>query len=154
LKKRPLKPPRCVGCKTPVAAHHRAKRCWPCEVKRRRNPRNNANWRHGHASGGKLSGLYVSWYALKTRMFNPNWHGHQHYDGKGLECDPMWLTFEGFAADMKPTWFPKAHLHRRNSSYGYFKDNCVWMERGEHQRLHQRQQKELRSGQTSTALRV
>lgn len=89
--------------------------------------------RHGKSH---KPGIYFTWKALRTRINYKDYHGFDYYGDKGILFDPRWQVFENFQADMEEWWYPKAVLHRIDSNQGYYKDNCVWMERGAHASLH------------------
>ena len=83
---------------------------------------------HGHASGGKLSPTYTTWWNMVNRC-NPatkNPDNLKYYVGKGIKVYEPWLKFENFLADMgeRPTGFT---IDRIDSSKGYEPANCRWV---------------------------
>ncbi|MBV8357599.1 MAG: hypothetical protein JO189_06630 [Deltaproteobacteria bacterium] len=62
-----------------------------------------------------------------------NWH---RYGGQGIGYDPRWEDYRQFMADMAYSYFPHAELHRKDGNGNYDRDNCVWLSKSEHRRLH------------------
>ena len=71
--------------------------------------------------------IYRIWESIKQRCSNPAVKSFRWCGGRGIGFDPAWQHFEGFLRDMGPTYFPHAHLHRRDHDKDYDKDNCVWV---------------------------
>ncbi len=71
--------------------------------------------------------IYRIWESMKQRCSNPAVKSFRWCGGRGIGFDPAWQHFEGFLRDMGPTYFPYAHLHRRDHDKDYYKDNCVWV---------------------------
>ena len=71
--------------------------------------------------------VYRVWESIKQRCSNPAVKAFRWCGARGIGFDPAWQQFEGFLRDMGPTYFPHAHLHRRDHDKGYDKDNCVWV---------------------------
>jgi hypothetical protein len=71
--------------------------------------------------------VYRVWESIKQRCSNPAVKGFRWCGARGIGFDSAWQHFEGFLRDMGPTYFPHAHLHRRDRDKNYDKDNCVWV---------------------------
>lgn len=82
------------------------------------------------------SPTYRSWQSMLGRCRNPRATGYKNYGGRGIGLDdPRWCEYPPFRADMgeRP---PGCQLHRKDNDKGYSKENCVWLSRSEHARLH------------------
>lgn len=83
------------------------------------------NTRHGRWH----SRAYKTYYAMRNRCLNPNFHAYARYGGRGIRICQRWLdSFEAFYADMGDPP-PGCTLERRNNDEGYSPDNCVWADR-------------------------
>lgn len=74
----------------------------------------------------------------RCRYLNPNRKAYKNYILRGIGVDdPNWFSYQKFFDEMgeKP---PGHELHRIDNDKGYSKDNCVWLPRSEHRRLHAR----------------
>src|SRR5262249_45453901 len=49
------------------------------------------SYRHGGATGGKLSSLYICWRSIKQRCFDPNHIAFKNYGGRGITMYPKWI---------------------------------------------------------------
>ena len=63
---------------------------------------------------------------MVQRCTNKNGQHWDHYGGRGISLDPMWLSFENFFSDMGVC---KAgySLERIDVNGNYQKDNCKWI---------------------------
>lgn len=68
---------------------------------------------------------YSSWQNMKSRCLNPKVHNYSNYGGRGITICNSWLNFDTFYKDMgdKPKGFS---LDRKDSTKGYYKENCRW----------------------------
>lgn len=82
------------------------------------------------------TGAYVSWYAMKQRVTNPNNKWYSLYGGRGVKIYAPWLVFVNFHADMgdRPEGLT---LERIDPNGDYDPSNCKWATWSE-QRLNQR----------------
>jgi len=79
----------------------------------------------GVRHGMRFTREYSIWCNMKTRCNNPNFKDAKYYSEKGITYDTRWEKFEAFYEDLGPC--PKDHtLDRRDSSLGYYKENCRW----------------------------
>lgn len=70
---------------------------------------------------------YVVWNNIKSRVLNKHHPRYVRYKEKGITICEKWLNFEGFLEDMgkKPS---ENHIFSRlDSSKGYYKNNCNWI---------------------------
>ena len=83
------------------------------------------------------TGIYRSWYNMKSRCNNPNYLNYHLWGGRGISYCEEWDNFSGFIRDMHKSY--KEHckqfgenntsLDRVNNNAGYSKDNCRWATR-------------------------
>ena len=87
--------------------------------------------------------LYKSWGALKERALQHTAANSHLYIAKGITVDPLWESdFVEFYNDMASTWFAGACLHRIDPYAGYFKENCVWLNKSDHSKIHRQLKRE------------
>lgn len=76
--------------------------------------------------GGRYSGAYNSWCAMKSRCFNPRNDDFHHYGGRGITvCDSWKNSFENFYRYMGDKPVGKS-LGRIDNSKNYEPGNCEW----------------------------
>lgn len=90
---------------------------------------------HGHRNKGAWSGAYNSWRAMKGRCNNVKNCKYQYYGLLGISYTSEWEHFYSFLLDMgnRPL---NAELHRKDKKKDYSKDNCEWLNKNEHAKLH------------------
>jgi len=84
------------------------------------------NKKHGHASGGKLTGIYISWAKMISRCVDPynnRWH---RYGGRGIKVCDRWRAFENFLIDMGSSWEKGLSIDRIDNEGNYEPLNCKW----------------------------
>lgn len=101
-----------------------------CGVKRR-PPGAGAPSRktHGHTRqrNGKHTVEFSTWQRMKTRCYNPQYHGWHRYGGRGITVCSRWKnSFSAFLADMGLRPKNKSSIDRINGDLGYFPGNCRW----------------------------
>ena len=81
--------------------------------------------------------FYTSWESMRTRSTkgSPNYR----VDIVNMEHDKSWEDFKMFMLDMLPSWFEHGELHRVDNTKGYSKDNCVWLTKSEHSKIHNKE---------------
>lgn len=80
-------------------------------------------------------------YAVRTRMLqsceNPNRPDYKNYGGKGVKVCEEWHDFVKFKEWAEANGYKKGlHLHRIDENGDYCPENCVWMDKNSHERLH------------------
>ena len=88
----------------------------------------SSGFKHGHASGGRVSRTYESWQRMVQRCTNPNHQHFKYYGGANPPitiCDRWLNSFEAFLADMgeRPA---KTSLGRFGDTGNYEPENCAW----------------------------
>ena len=68
---------------------------------------------------------YKSWFSMRQRCYYSKHIYYKHYGEKGITVCDEWQSFENFFRDMgeRPEGMT---IDRKDSSLGYFKDNCQW----------------------------
>jgi hypothetical protein len=80
---------------------------------------------------------YPCWIRIRCRCNNPRNQDYRYYGGRGIKVCEDWDSFAAFYADMGDR--PDGHdIHRKNSSLGYCKSNCIWKLSKEHRIEHLR----------------
>lgn len=80
-------------------------------------------------------------YRVRTRMLqsceNPNRPDYKNYGGKGVKVCEEWHDFVKFKEWAEANGYKKGlHLHRIDENGDYCPENCVWMDKNSHERLH------------------
>jgi len=79
--------------------------------------------RHGKSN----TKIYQIWLSMKTRCNNPRSNRYEYYGGKGITFDSSWKVFERFYADMNEGYEEGLSLDRIDTTQGYSKENCRWV---------------------------
>lgn len=80
--------------------------------------------------GKSKSRLYILWWGIKARCYNPNHISYRYYGAKGVRVGSDFLDFPNFEK-----WAITAGYHagltieRKDSNKNYTADNCVWADR-------------------------
>lgn len=69
---------------------------------------------------------YQSWSGMHARCRNPKHIGYASYGARGIVVCEAWRTFEGFWADMGPTWQEGLSIDRIDPDGNYEPSNCRW----------------------------
>lgn len=85
-----------------------------------------ANLKHGHSAGGRLTKTYNAWINMRQRCCNINHERYKDYGGRGVKVCERWHAFDNFLADMGPCPGKKLTIERMNNSGNYEPGNCVW----------------------------
>jgi len=82
--------------------------------------------KHGHASNGKRSRTYDSWFAMSQRCNNPTNKDWRNYGGRGILVCPRWKYFEYFLEDMGLRPNGRTLDRFPNNDGNYEPSNCRW----------------------------
>lgn len=69
---------------------------------------------------------YQSWSGMKRRCQDPKLLNYKEYGARGISVCETWQTFEGFWADMGPSWAPGLTIERNDNDGNYELGNCRW----------------------------
>lgn len=80
-------------------------------------------------------------YRVRSRMLqcceNPKNANYHTYGGKGVKVCEEWHDFVKFKEWAEANGYKKGlHLHRIDENGDYCPENCVWMDKNSHERLH------------------
>jgi hypothetical protein len=117
-----------------LSGHTKSCDCLSRELTAARNAARNPVGRTKH--GQTNTPTYRIWSAMHARCRNPKHKSYKNYGGRGVTVEDLhWAEFAPFRTDMgeKP---PGCDIHRKDNDKGYSKENCVWLSRSEHARLH------------------
>src|SRR5690606_24180088 len=70
---------------------------------------------------------YAVWRSMIDRCRLPTHQAWKNYGGRGIQVCKAWQTFEGFWADMGPSYRPGLSLDRIDVDGNYAPDNCRWV---------------------------
>lgn len=85
---------------------------------------------------------YISWSAMNQRCNNPEAPNYKNYGAKEIFICKEWRNdFRNFLRDMgeRPIG---TEIHRMNSKDGYYKRNCIWVNKQAHGSYHGKQKVE------------
>jgi len=112
---------KCPICKKsdilrPVSNGKKAKTCG-------KGCKDNGCYQHGKCD----TRIYSIWGKMVQRCTNPKNPVYPYYGGKGIKVCDKWLKFENFYQDMSFTYRDDLTIDRKDSTKGYFKENCQWL---------------------------
>jgi hypothetical protein len=119
-----------LRCKTPGCSDCRSERISAWRMG------NGGPVTHGHAAGGKKTGLYNSWKGMRGRCSERSHKGWRYYGGKGIAVCPEWRdSFEVFRDwALANGYEPGLTIERRDAAKNYEPSNCEWLTRSQNSR--------------------
>lgn len=78
---------------------------------------------HGHSK----EPIYAVWFSMIARCYRETHEQFKNYGARGISVCEKWTLFEGFFADMGPSYKPGLSLDRKDNNGNYEKDNCRWV---------------------------
>jgi hypothetical protein len=102
--------------------------------------------------GQSTTKLYMIWATMLQRCNTPTSKRYHNYGGRGISVCPEWRTFEGFAADMGPTYQEGLSIERINVNGHYEPGNCTWIPMSE-QAKNRRPSSEWKRNEASSSRR-
>ena len=70
--------------------------------------------------------IYNSWRGMIERCTNPRHKAWHNYGGRGITVCEAWRVFDGFHADMGPSWQLGLTIDRLDNDGDYEPGNCAW----------------------------
>lgn len=72
---------------------------------------------------------YKAWVSMKSRCYNPNENGYEHYGGRGIKVCDRWLDdYQSFLDDMGKRPSLNHSIDRIDNDGNYEPSNCKWSE--------------------------
>lgn len=68
---------------------------------------------------------YQAWINMRYRCNNPTGRNSNYSD---IRYDSSWESFEKFWEDVGDTWDTGLTIDRKDSTKGYYKENCRWVD--------------------------
>lgn len=92
-----------------------------------------APW-HKRTHGDCGTRFYYTWASMKSRITSKNNERYRDYGGRGLSLYDKWLDYEGFKADMYPSYLKHVEefgehqttIERKDVDGDYCPSNCTW----------------------------
>jgi hypothetical protein len=81
--------------------------------------------------------LYDVWYQMHSRTTNPSHASYKWYGERGIRVCPPWMIIEEFIRWAQENGYRAGvEIHRVDNDRGYAPDNCIWVTKQEHMRIH------------------
>ncbi len=96
---------------------------------------------YGKKHGYSKHPLYsITYSGMKQRCFNPKYHSYEHWGGRGITICTEWLGKHGVTNfvtwALNNGWQTGMVLHRKESDKNYTPDNCIFLGKSEHSKIH------------------
>lgn len=87
--------------------------------------------------------IFKTWLSMHERCYYPGYHGYEYYHGKGIVVCPEWrdkdtgvLAFVQWAYANGYEECNGLVIHRKDDNENYSPENCIFLKKTEHTRLH------------------
>ena len=89
-----------------------------------------ARFKHEYKKRGKIHPLYIVWYNMKARCYNPNNKDYKYYGGRGIAVCDEWENPNVFVKwALENGWEQGLVTDRTNNDEGYGPHNCRFVTR-------------------------
>jgi len=86
---------------------------------------------------GLLGAVWLRWYNIKTRCYDPADPAYKYYGEKGIKVCDGWMDYQNFLKWCIDNGYKKGlHIHRIDDKGDYGPDNCVLIDPSEHLKGH------------------
>jgi len=87
--------------------------------------------------------LYNIWLYIRKKCFSPNYRDYSKYGGRGISVCFDWGSFPAFEKwSLSNGWKKGLCIHRVNHNGNYEPDNCMFLTRAQHNRIHSKMRKQ------------
>ena len=78
------------------------------------------------AATNKNGKLYMVWWNMRKRCYNPSSDRYENYGGRGIRVCRRWAWFRNFYNDMHRSWREGLWIERKDLNGDYTPSNCYF----------------------------